>query len=159
MITKKLEKYISERDNELNPFYGKIKEIIKRKELAEKLRNNWEKIDPSKVSDSQIRLECLKDINRYWVELGLWHPVVDTIQEIDFLLKRGKTKYGANPENYSEKKKTKLKNAYETFYPYRIKLSYRKLSAKEWAYFTYTPKKKVWKELFSGLLTKHLNSQ
>ena len=144
MITKKLEKYISERDNELNPFYGKIKEIIKRKELAEKLRNNWEKIDPSKVSDSQIRLECLKDINRYWVELGLWHPVVDTIQEIDFLLKRGKTK---------------LKNAYETFYPYRIKLSYRKLSAKEWAYFTYTPKKKVWKELFSGLLTKHLNSQ
>jgi len=90
MITKKLEKYISERDNELNPFYGKIKEIIKRKELAEKLRNNWEKIDPSKVSDSQIRLECLKDINRYWVELGLWHPVVDTIQEIDFLLKRKK---------------------------------------------------------------------
>lgn len=154
------EKYVKKIEGKNILLKKKLKELdeeIKTQpELFKRLKYNWGKVNPSKVNDKDLKLESLKDRNKYWVELSLSDPAVEKIQEINFLLGRGKTKYGKNPENYSNSKKLKIKKAYESFHPYYIKLEDRKLNSREWAYFTYTPKKRIWKELFNGELIEYL---
>jgi hypothetical protein len=153
--TKKFEAYLSKTQGEI----GKLKKETRIKEgkedLASRLLENWEQINPKKVSDDQIQLINNKENNKYWVICIDKRPV-DKIISLNYYLENepGNIDYRKErnffPPIFPEKKKAKIKKAFEIFHLYHEKLENRGLTKKGWVYFTNTSKKQIKKDVLNG---------